>query len=121
MSYHLRLCRGLSYSNGQLSATRKHPDAYTEDKATADKAVASGYFELVETAQASQEAQLDPEQLGTMTLANLKKLAKEMGLDVTGKDKESIIAAIVAEPVTPGEETGSEPDYGEGEGEHSGE
>ena len=46
--YHLKLCKGLSYSNGKVTATRKEPDVYLEDKATADAAVASGFFKLIE-------------------------------------------------------------------------
>lgn len=47
MKYHLRLSKGLSYC-GVLSATKQRPDAYTDSKAVADQAVASGYFTLVE-------------------------------------------------------------------------
>lgn len=47
MSYHLRLCKSLSYK-GVVSATKKQPDVFVEDKATAEAAVATGYFTLVE-------------------------------------------------------------------------
>ena len=39
--YHLRLIKALSYT-GLVSATQKNPDTFTEDKAIADDAVASG-------------------------------------------------------------------------------
>ena len=41
--YHLRLIKALSY-DGAVSATREHPDTYTEVEAIAQEAVASGYF-----------------------------------------------------------------------------
>ena len=105
--YHLKLCKGLSYSNGRVAATRQRPDVYVDDKATADAAVASGYFRLVEVVE-GQEApdfppagevlgHLDPAQLESMTIPELKKLAEDMGVDIKGlKAKADIIAAIVA-------------------------
>ncbi len=46
--YHLKLVKALSYS-GVVTATRKRPDVFTKDKAIADKAVATGYFQLENT------------------------------------------------------------------------
>lgn len=46
MSYHIKLKKALSYS-GIVKATKDKPDVYVDDKETADKAIASGYFELV--------------------------------------------------------------------------
>lgn len=46
--YHLKLIKALSYS-GIVTATQKRPDVFTEDKAIADKAVATGYFKLENT------------------------------------------------------------------------
>lgn len=43
MSYHIRLIKALSY-RGAVSATREHPDVFVEDPATAENAVATGYF-----------------------------------------------------------------------------
>ena len=43
--YHLRLIKALSYS-GIVEATKQRPDVFVKDKATADKAVATGYFQL---------------------------------------------------------------------------
>lgn len=120
MVYHLVLCKGMSYSNMQLTATRQHPDAYTSDKAIADKAVASGFFKLVEEpAQAAPKTHLVPEQLSEMGIKELKSLATDMGIDTKNlKSKEALISAITAEEVTPGQEADSEdnePDYGENE------
>ena len=52
--YHLRLIKALSYC-GAIHATRERPDAYTEDEAVAESALASGYFELVEITQPEVE------------------------------------------------------------------
>ena len=108
--YHLKLCRGLSYSNasGTVKADRKKPDIFIEDKATADAAVASGYFTLIGEADAPTFpppgevlGHLDPEQLETMTVPDLKKLAADIGADIKGlKDKAAIIEAICAVEVS---------------------
>lgn len=108
--YHLKLCKGLSYygMDGALKATRKQPDVLTEDKAIADAAVASGFFKLVGEGEAPAFppagevlGHLDPAQLESMTIPDLKKLAGEMGVDIKGlKAKGDIIAAIVAAQVS---------------------
>lgn len=117
MGYHIRLSKALSYS-GVVQATKKHPDVFVEDKATADAAVGTGYFKLIEeTAEEKTTAHLDAEQLNSMGLAELKQLAADMGIDTAGLKKAQIVDAIIAQEVTPGEETdedGNEPDYGEG-------
>ncbi|MBQ3009655.1 MAG: hypothetical protein IJA35_00770 [Clostridia bacterium] len=46
MSYHLKLTKGLSYS-GIVTASKKKPDVYVDNKTIADKAIATGYFKLV--------------------------------------------------------------------------
>ena len=104
--YHLKLCRGLSYygMGGALKATRQQPDVLTEDKAIADAAVASGFFKLFGEGEApgfpppgEVLGHLDPAQLESMTIPELKKLAEDMGVDIKGlKAKADIIAAIVA-------------------------
>ena len=108
--YHLKLCKGLSYygMGGALKATRQQPDVLTEDKAIADAAVASGFFKLVGEGEApgfpppgEVLGHLDPAQLESMTIPDLKKLAGEMGVDIQGlKAKGDIIAAIVAAQVS---------------------
>lgn len=121
--FHLRLIKGRSYS-GDIAATREEPDAYTEDEAIAEKAVASGYFELAETDEdgnaAAETAHLDKAQLESMKADDLRKLAEEMGIDTKPlKNKAAIIEAITAVEVEPGLETdedGNEADFGEGEG-----
>lgn len=81
--YHLKLCKGLSYSNGKVTATKRNPCVFVDDKATADAAVASGYFKLVgETPSfppiGKTLGHLDQEQLESMTIPDLKKLAGEV-------------------------------------------
>lgn len=104
--YHLKLCRGLSYSNGKVTATRQRPDVYVEDKATADAAVASGYFRLVEVVEAPDfppageiVGHLDPAQLSKMKVEELKRLAADVGIDVSGLNKAEIVKALAAEEV----------------------
>lgn len=102
--YHLKLCKGLSYSNGKVTATKRNPSIFVDDKATADALLASGYFKLISGPEAPDfpppgevVGHLDPEQLESMTIPDLKKLAGEMGVDIKGlKDKAAIIKAICA-------------------------
>ena len=123
MSYHLRLCKSLSYK-GVVSATKKQPDVFVEDKATAEAAVATGYFTLVEdepeqAAQPEAAAHLDKEQLESMKFDDLKKLAEDMGIDTKGlKKKAELVEAISAVEVIPGEGE-NEVDYGEDEPEQT--
>lgn len=118
--YHLKLTKALSYT-GIIKATRKNPDVFVEDKATADAAVATGYFKVVEEVLGGeaemQTAHLDREQLEAMKFDDLKKLATDMGVDIKGlKSKNDIVEAIVAVEVVPGSEVDEEEnevDYGE--------
>ena len=58
-------------------------------------------------AESDAEAHLDTEQLQEMTVAQLKELAAELGIETAKlRKKDDLIAAIVAVPVEPGEETG---------------
>lgn len=100
MGYHLRLTKGLSYT-GVVSATKSKPDVFTDDKATADAAVASGYFALLDNTvpdtEPPAEGHLDKAQLKSMTVDKLKELAAAMELDVSKcKNKEDYINAIAA-------------------------
>lgn len=122
--YHLKLIKALSYT-GIVKATRKNPDIFVEDKATADTAVATGYFELVgevedkaDAGEVEQTAHLDREQLEGMKFDDLKRMATDMGIDIKGlKSKNDIVEAIVAVEVVPGpevDEEENEVDYDEG-------
>lgn len=115
MAYHLKLKKGKSYYGfgGKVQATAKEPDAVVEDEATANAAVASGYFEMV-TGEDSAElltGTLDPEQLESMKLDDLKRLAAQMGIDTKGLSKKAeFIEAITAQEVS-APAGGNEPDY----------
>lgn len=98
--YHLRLCKALSYT-GVVSATKEEPDVFTEDKATAEKAVASGYFALVDTedekdtVEPQEENEVDYEGLSDMTKAELTAYAKENGISLEGcNTKAEMLEAI---------------------------
>lgn len=84
--YHLRLKKGMSYT-GVVHATKKNPDVYVEDKQTADAAVASGYFTLlnmtVPSGATAVEGYLEKEQLESMTVEELKRFASTYGVDVS--------------------------------------
>ena len=85
MSYHLRLCKSLSYK-GIVSATKKQPDVFVEDKATADAAVATGYFILIENEDESktepgpEKISYSKEQLADMKVEQLKAIAEKAGI-----------------------------------------
>lgn len=105
MAYHIKLIRGLSYTGfgGKVKATRKNPIATVEEKATADAAVASGFFKLIEEVDEAKvlTGHLDAAQLESMDNKDLKALTIQMGIDVKGmKGKKEFIAAITAAAVT---------------------
>lgn len=125
--YHLKLIKALSYT-GAISATREKPDAYTDDEAIAQAAVASGYFRLVsgETATEDDPANQftgDPEPgseggengsgktLEEMNASELETFATYKGVSLKGiKGKANIIAKLREEL---GEEATSGPiEYG---------
>jgi len=103
--YHIRLCKALSYS-GIVSATREKPDVFTDDKATAEQALASGYFELVSGVPAYGGKTLDE-----MNVAELETFATYKGVSLKGvKKRTEIIAKLRAE--LPAEELEGEIEYG---------
>ncbi len=116
MIYHLRLCKALSYC-GVVEATKKNPDVFVEDKATADEAVATGYFKLVEE-EADHEPPKDPappkdpepgKTLDEMTVPELETYAAYKGVSLKGvRGKENILAKLTEELG----ETEGEVDYG---------
>ena len=128
--YHVKLVKAHSYT-GVIKATRENPDVFVKDKATADAAVATGYFTLVgevepESGSDTITGHLDREQLGKMKKGDLKKLADELGIDSSGlKTNSDYVDAIVSAEVTSdenavtGDETDgsgdNEADFGEGE------
>lgn len=138
MTYHLRLKNAMSYT-GVVKATREEPNVFTADEAVKAAALRSGYFELVDvladqnaaapfdadtahlTAEGEQEpdgstaAHFDREYLESLSFAELKRLAGDMGVPVTKTTKKAeLVAAIAAETVTvPPDADDAEPDFGE--------
>lgn len=114
--YHLKLKKSLSY-HGVVTATRKNPDVFTEDKKVADAAVATGYFDLVGDAADVNanmvKGHLDFDQLKKMGKDELKDLAEKLGVDATGlKTKEDYAKAIAAvECEAPADGEGTEVDF----------
>lgn len=100
MSYHLKLKKALSYY-GIVKATQEHPDVFVEDEATANAAVASGYFRLVtgEPEPVESEPERKPytkEQLEEMTLEQLKEIAPKVGVvETKGFKKADFVDAIL--------------------------
>lgn len=112
MSYHLKLTKALSYC-GVVKATKKNPDVFVEDKATADEAVATGYFKLVEGEEAPEPPK-DPEPgktLEEMTVPELETYAAYKGVNLKGISKKADIIAKLKEELSD-EETEGEVDYG---------
>lgn len=93
-----------------LGVAEYDAETVSEPVAT-DAAPASGDTPCVDMpseengAENDAEARLDAEQLQEMTVAQLKELAAELGIETAKlRKKDDLIAAIVAVPVEPGEE-----------------
>lgn len=138
MTYHLRLKNAMSYT-GAVKATREEPDVFTADEAIKTAALRSGYFNLVDVlaeqdtaapadadtirltpageqaADGSTPATLDRAYLESLSFAELKRLANDMGVQVTKTTKKAeLIDALAAETViVPTEADDTEPDFGE--------
>lgn len=115
--FHLRLIKARSYT-GVVKATAENPDVYTDDKQTADYAVGTGYFSLVDTEETSTtetpgtEHSLNTEAIKDMTVDELKKVAKEMGIAKTSNMKrDDLIEAIKEQSAVVDEDANA--DYGE--------
>ncbi len=112
--YHLQLTKALSFT-GIVTATKKKPDVFVEDKATADQAVATGYFKLIEgREEISDDGSKEKEQgktLEEMTVPELETFAAYKDVNLKGITKKAdIIAKLKAELGE--EETENEVDYG---------
>ena len=57
---HLRLMKGCSYT-GEVRATREKPDVFTNDEATADALIASGYFSRVDKPKVKTDGKIPDE------------------------------------------------------------
>ncbi|WP_195985372.1 SAP domain-containing protein [Clostridium sp. D33t1_170424_F3] len=96
----LKLKKARSYT-GVVSATKEKPYVTVKDEATANAAVASGFFEVVELNAAEEQPELNTTgtitKLGTMTVAQLKEYAKTNDIDLDGASKkEEILERIEA-------------------------
>lgn len=132
MLYHIKLKKAMSYT-GIVNATREEPNVYTRDKDIATAAVRSGYFDLIdveedeakadsalltaageEAEEGSIPAHFDKGYLDSLSITDLKKLAGDLGVDVTkGMKKDDLVAAITAETVTVLAADDAQPDFGE--------
>lgn len=86
---HLRLIKGLSY-DGVVRASAAHPDVFVDDPEKYTALLESGYFEALPDAHTVT---------GHLDADFLDKLADDMGVDTTGKDKAEVVAAVAEEPV----------------------
>ena len=89
---HLRLIKGLSY-DGVVRASAAHPDVFVDDPEKYTALLESGYFEALPDAH-TVTGHLDADFLGEMDEEQLNKLADDMGVDTTGKDKAAVVAAL---------------------------
>ena len=116
MSYHLKFVKAASYygCGGKVQATRQKPDLILEDKAVVDKALATGYFKLLEETEVPPEHNDEPQSgktLEEMTVSELETFATYKGVSLKGvKGKENMIAKLKEE--LGAEETENEVDYG---------
>ncbi len=120
--YHLKLIKALSFT-GIVTATKKNPDVFVEDKATADAAVATGYFKLIEEAEEPPEGGEEKEpgegggdkepgkKLEEMTVPELETFAAYKGISLRGISKKADIIAKLKEELGAAE-TENEVDYG---------
>lgn len=111
--YHLKLIKSLSYT-GVVMATKKNPDVLVEDKTTADAAVATGYFKLVEGEEETPEDGEEKEPgktLEEMTVSELETFAAYKGVSLKGITKKADIIAKLKTELGE-EETENEVDYG---------
>lgn len=73
------------------------------------QAAAEQEYNDTPAAEKPAAAHLVPEDLADMTVANLKKMAADMGIDTKAlKTKDALIQAICAEEVYPGPDLGAE-------------
>lgn len=104
----LKLKKALSYT-GIVSATKEKPYVTVEDEATANAAVASGFFEVVElnAAEEPPKGTLTGTitKLDAMTVPQLKEYAKTNNIDLEGASKkEEILERIEAAQAGPSDD-----------------
>lgn len=113
MSYHLKLIKALSYC-GVVTATQKNPDVFVNDKDTANEAVSTGYFKLVEETEETpkgSDEETPGKTLEEMTVSELETFAAYKGINLKGISKKADIISKLKEELGE-EETENEVDYG---------
>ena len=109
--YHIRLIKGMSYS-GAVTATRRHPDVFTENEAEYTSAMKSGYFADLTGAdekagpgkenpgeedvkEPGKENPGEEDTFSDMNVDELKAYAEANGISLAGaKKKAEILSAI---------------------------
>lgn len=109
--YHIRLIKGMSYS-GAVTATRRHPDVFTENEAEYTSAMKSGYFEDLtgvdekagpgkenpgeeDVKEPGKENPGQEDAFSDMNVDELKAYAEANGISLAGaKKKADILSAI---------------------------
>lgn len=93
--YHLRLAKGLSYT-GEVCATKKEPDVYTDDVAVAKRAIESGYFVTVDGDEAQEletgaKQETKGKRLDEMNVSELETCAAYYDISLKGVSKKADI------------------------------
>ena len=111
--YHIRLIKGMSYS-GAVTATRRHPDVFTENEAEYTSAMKSGYFEDLTGAdekagpgkenpgeedvkEPGKENPGEEDTFSDMNVDELKAYAEANGISLAGAKKEAEILSAIRE------------------------
>ncbi|MEG1564835.1 MAG: hypothetical protein RR365_14100 [Bacteroides sp.] len=101
MPYHIKLIKALSYS-GAVEATAAHPDVFLEDEATAQAAVASGYFTFAENPGTTAPPETPTGEItliDTMNVTQLRAYIKKNAIEVdlpSGTSANELREAIAA-------------------------
>ncbi len=92
MSFRLKLKKALSYT-GVVSASKDNPYVDVEDKAIAEKAAATGYFEIVGEESPKSEDINEPmvKSLEKMNISELETFAAYSNVDIKGITKKADI------------------------------
>lgn len=97
--YKLKLIIGLSCKAGKVRATKAQPFVEVKEKAEAENALATGYFELVSAAEDDGKGgEATPQK---MTEKQLEAYAVENGISLTGCKNKAEKLAKILEPKTP--------------------
>jgi len=107
--YRVKLIKGRSYT-GAIRATQEQPFVDVEDKAIAEAAVATGYFELVEAEGDDDNGSAD---ISKMTVPQLEQYAKDNNIDLGGATKKADIIKAIEAAQSEGDDDNGSADFGE--------